>query len=548
MQAKAHFDPGFAPGTTQPLCKSNTQELNSPIRIPLPKSHASRTRFRSAVSAATSKRGNYASSALRREGKVGKLRLVLCRLSLQLLCTSWASTALAYALISGYPKDEAGTTVRSLVLEISAWGLSLYQLVLLVLYWDRCLLHWKLGCKALGAEVCPTLRNSRKYQVLCGLECLFHMVLPYSGTFQQTDSGVMGQNTRFCLSDVLFALVSLRQYHLVRWLYWQSPLPSLRVRFHSALWEIPKRSVFRYKYFLAQYDIKGVGLIYGLTVVGSGLVLYGLEHAETGSLGPLWEGSWVVALTQTTIGYGDVAPSTLPGQLAILVSCAVGISLLGLLNAATSNSFSLTPKENDMYLALSSRAFHLRNPLASAVLLQRWWRLRTCRKQKKPNWNTALQFHLQLGTHRIAHLRSQNLNFMRFERQIGQFQSRFDRNLHLTRSHLTTNVNIDALVSTIQTLKLYFLSKSYLAHSKQLIFRLRQMREDQTSPCSPSVTRVTQSLLALPEGLLSRRRKSSERLAVAKNIAYHNLLIRRSSVSSSGSFSAAESVSIEEAS
>lgn len=537
MQAKAHFDPSPDPDMPQSPFKSNTQELNSPIRIPLPKSHVSRTGFRSSVSATTTKHAISSGSAPQGLGKRGKLHQALSSISLQLVGAAWASIGLSYALVCSYGEEE-----RSWALESCVWGVSLYQAVLIVLYWDRYLLHRKLCCKAWGAQTSLTLRNSRRHQVLCGLECLFHMVLPYSGTFQQTDTEVIGQRTRFCLGDVLFALVSLRQYHLLRWLYWRSPLPSFRVYFHFNIWSLPTNSPFRYKYWLAQSAIKGVGLGYGLMVVVSGLVLYGFEHSDTESWDPLWESSWVVALTQTTIGYGDVAPSSLPGQVAILLSCVVGISLLGLLNATTSKSFSLTSKENDMYLELTSRVFQLRNPLTSAVLLQRWWRLRALRKRKAPSWKAVLRFHLQLSIHRIAHLRSQNLNFMRFERQICLFEARIGRNLHQTRSQLTTNVNLDSLVSATQTLQLYFLSKSCLAHCKVLLSRLKQLRNLQ----SPTVPRAAQSFLALPE--LPRRRKSQEQLAIAKNLAYHNLLIRRSSVSSSGNCSVAGSVSVEEAS
>jgi hypothetical protein len=454
-------------------------------------------------------------------------------ISLQLVAAAGAVVALSYALVRSYEVDKTGINTPSAALEISLLTVSLYQIVLIVLYWDRNLLHKRLISKALGQQISLTLRASPKYQVLCGIECLYHLILPYSGTYQHRTIGIVGKSTSFSLCDALFAISSLRLYHLIRLLYWLTQLPSLRVHFHSVFWDISASSPFRYKYFLALYDIKGVGLIYGLMVVVSGFVLYGFEHPYSANIRPLWDNSWVVALTQTTIGYGDVAPATLPGQLAILVSCILGTALLGLLNATSSRCFSLSSHENDMYLELTTRVFHKSNPLASAVLIQRWWRLRQFRRRKVPNWKAALMLHMQLATFRLMHVRSQNLNFTRFERQIGQFTLKIGRNLQATRAQLKPNISIDNLVSSTQTLKLYYLSKSSSAHCKQLLYITQHLRANPEILSYQSVPLVTQSLLALPEGPLTRRRKSTEQLAVAKNVAYHNLLIRRSSVSSS---------------
>ena len=521
--------------------KSNTQELSSPIRIPLPKSYVSKTAFRSSAPATTTKPASYNYISPGSELKLAKLQRKLRVISLQLVAAAGAVVALSYALVRSYEVDKMGTNTPSAALEICVLAISLYQIVLIVLYWDRNLLHKKLISKALGSQTSLTLRASPRYQVLCGVECVYHLILPYSGTYQHRTIGVFGTNTSFSLCDALFAVLSLRFYHLIRLLYWLTQLPSLRVQFHSVLWDIPVSSPFRYKYFLALYDIKGVGLIYGLMVVVSGFVLYGFEHPYSDVIDPLWDNSWVVALTQTTIGYGDVAPTTLPGQLAILVSCIVGTALLGLLNATSSRCFSLSSQENDMYLELTSRVFQKSNPLASAVLIQRWWRLLQFRKRKVPNWKAAVMLHTQLVTFRLMHVRSQNLNFTRFERQIELFKRSLGRNLKATRTQLKPNINIENLVGSTQTIKLYHLSKSSSFHCKHLLHNALKLSLSPEIVSYQSVPLVTKSLLALPESLMTRRRKSSERLAVAKNVAFHNLLIRRFSGSLCNSSVSAES-------
>ena len=51
---------------------------------------------------------------------------------------------------------------------------------------------------------------------------------------------------------------------------------------------------------------------------------------------------WVVIITLTTVGYGDIAPSTLPGRVVAMIIALWGAFLISLLVVTTSSIFELS--------------------------------------------------------------------------------------------------------------------------------------------------------------------------------------------------------------
>lgn len=134
------------------------------------------------------------------------------------------------------------------------------------------------------------------------------------------------------------------------------------------------------------------------------------------------------------------------GQLGVLVSCGVGICLLGLLNSFALQTCSLPPRENDMLMDLTSRVMKRKHQLVSVVLLQRWWKLELFRRRKSPNLQAVFALHEQLSTHRAVPLKSLNINFIRLERQIRLCQIQLFYKMRQTKERLTPLLNIQALV------------------------------------------------------------------------------------------------------
>jgi voltage-gated potassium channel len=64
------------------------------------------------------------------------------------------------------------------------------------------------------------------------------------------------------------------------------------------------------------------------------------EHAvNSGEYASLWDGVWWAVVTVTTVGYGDLYPSSVQGRLVGMVLMFVGIGFLSLLTASVASRF-----------------------------------------------------------------------------------------------------------------------------------------------------------------------------------------------------------------
>ena len=69
---------------------------------------------------------------------------------------------------------------------------------------------------------------------------------------------------------------------------------------------------------------------------------------EAGEFTSLWEGIWWAVVTVTTVGYGDVTPTSVSGQLIGMVLMFVGIGFLSLLTAAIASRFVREENEDEL--------------------------------------------------------------------------------------------------------------------------------------------------------------------------------------------------------
>ena len=86
--------------------------------------------------------------------------------------------------------------------------------------------------------------------------------------------------------------------------------------------------------------------------------------------------AWAMYVTATSVGYGDIYPSTHLGRLVASISALVGIILIAILTAALAHALTFTPEQ---HMALSllerERARALLVKQAACIIVY-WWRLR----------------------------------------------------------------------------------------------------------------------------------------------------------------------------
>jgi voltage-gated potassium channel len=97
-----------------------------------------------------------------------------------------------------------------------------------------------------------------------------------------------------------------------------------------------------------------VGLLTVLVVVVSGAVE---SLVDTHDFPTLWDGIWWSVVTVTTVGYGDIYPTSVGGRLIAMLVMLVGIGFLSVLTATIASQFVRTDQgsENDEVLRALSR-------------------------------------------------------------------------------------------------------------------------------------------------------------------------------------------------
>jgi voltage-gated potassium channel len=88
-----------------------------------------------------------------------------------------------------------------------------------------------------------------------------------------------------------------------------------------------------------------------LVLVGGGCVSILEPQTVKGGYG---DGIWWAIVTLTTVGYGDISPSTLPGRLIAVVLMLVGIGLMSTL-AASITSYFVQQTPSGEFTALTER-------------------------------------------------------------------------------------------------------------------------------------------------------------------------------------------------
>ena len=77
-----------------------------------------------------------------------------------------------------------------------------------------------------------------------------------------------------------------------------------------------------------------------ITVLFAGVSMYHLEgptHPDT--FGTMWGSMWWAVVTMTTVGYGDMSPTTFPGQCVAILIMVTSIGIVGALISIVSSAF-----------------------------------------------------------------------------------------------------------------------------------------------------------------------------------------------------------------
>ena len=94
--------------------------------------------------------------------------------------------------------------------------------------------------------------------------------------------------------------------------------------------------------------LRYAALLAALSVIGAGASFAAIEDGHHETPVSAWDGFWWAITTATTVGYGDLYPTTDSGRLIAIGLMLVGIALVGLFTAAVAQRFIVPILEEDI--------------------------------------------------------------------------------------------------------------------------------------------------------------------------------------------------------
>ena len=353
--------------------------------------------------------------------KLSRLKPIIVKVIALNAGLSWASVILGYTIVwlnvNSSESDTGQTAIKCVLLLISC-----LQVPLVVAYSEVTSQYYDLVRRALTFSLDPSTVPS-KLGFSCLMECAFHVICPIPNVNWEGEYTLFGKTARISLDLILFCVVLLRSYHSFQLMFWLSRFANFRTQLFTNLVNVVSYEGFLLRCYLAAYPYRFVLVVIGVMIIVPGALKYVLEsrqmpmniHSEFNDL-------WIVAYSQLTIGYGDSVPRLFIVQFMIVLSCLLGVLILGLFNSISTSTLLLSLTECNLYseLLYSKRKLHYSD--GATILIQRWWRLMLMRKRKLLDVKTIMSFFSFLSDYRASLLDCQHVKDTRFERQIEAFE------------------------------------------------------------------------------------------------------------------------------
>jgi hypothetical protein len=132
----------------------------------------------------------------------------------------------------------------------------------------------------------------------------------------------------------------------------------------------------------------------GFIIILSGILMRVFERSVSNDFSYAWNGLWLIGMTISTVGYGDIVPLTHIGRSICTVSAIFGLYALSYAVNAVQNSFVISNRNEYSIattLAYRMKLTHNTKRLASS-LIQRWWLLALKRKADVPRLTETCRF------------------------------------------------------------------------------------------------------------------------------------------------------------
>ena len=87
------------------------------------------------------------------------------------------------------------------------------------------------------------------------------------------------------------------------------------------------------------YLSKVILIITTIWIIGE-IIVYSIESSQNENIETIWDALWLVIVTMTTVGYGDIALETASGRVLSIVMMLSGICLIAIVTGTISSIFT----------------------------------------------------------------------------------------------------------------------------------------------------------------------------------------------------------------
>lgn len=221
---------------------------------------------------------------------------------------------------------------------------------------------------------------------MCEIVHLCVVMPPFGGQSARVEWPVKKESI-VSWQDLVTVVIFFRLYHVVRFAYSQSRYfhPKYQFVMYFSLRRIvgvhtsPK---FIIQAHMTRSPFQTILIVSVSMMLFNGLLFHMVERSADTRL-YVFDGPWFIAVTQLTVGYGDILPQTDLGRLL-----AMGPGLCAILTMSLVMTYSLifmgmNRRQKELASKLSHDAYYrAKLSTLTATFLQRWWRLKLSRRQK----------------------------------------------------------------------------------------------------------------------------------------------------------------------
>ena len=345
-------------------------------------------------------------------GEYNQLRKILQKVTGLNAVLSVLVSSIGYLDIRKADEVEEVSDYERTSIRAGLWLLSLIQVALIVIY------------ARIERKHAALMPYSPSSVVLSSLECAFHLLLPVPKLLLQGNVRQQATYSLLSLDDFLYVLLLMRNYHWLRYLFWASRFSERRTMVFAEWMGVEMNRGFVLKCYFRSFSLKLALVLFGSVTVIGGLVLFSMEKgAHRGHLDSVSDTIWVATIAKLTIGYGDLNPTTIIGQLVTILICFLGISLNSLVLSLSLRHMGLSQAQSRMYSSLTMACYKHKKQQEAVTLLQAWWRFMVMRHRGKRKAVTIIHFYTLLRLYRRVLATAERKRDRRFETQISAFEA-----------------------------------------------------------------------------------------------------------------------------